>query len=261
MIVLLLSCAAGVSAQSGTDQPAVQISVLTSGAVKVSYQSSSNAAVKLLIEKDGRKYSYNIQHNGTDEVFPLQLGNGDYAVSVMKQVEGNKYRRIYSETVQLSMKDGKQVYLNSIQIIKWDRTKQAVRLAQKLTKGLKTDQEKVKTIYNYIVKNMNYDFDKYAKLENTYLPDIDATLQCKGGICYDFSSLFAAMARSVGVPVKLVKGYTSNVKGYHAWNEVYDSKTGKWLVVDTAFDSQLRAAKAKYTLEKNVKDYSKVYEY
>jgi len=36
------------------------------------------------------------------------------------------------------------------------------------------------------------------------------------------------MLRSVGVPAKMVKGYTTNFKEYHAWNEVYVND--KWYI-------------------------------
>ena len=40
-----------------------------------------------------------------------------------------------------------------------------------------------------------------------YIPDTAATLKGTTGICYDFSSLFAAMCRSQGIPCALTKGY------------------------------------------------------
>ena len=38
-----------------------------------------------------------------------------------------------------------------------------------------------------------------------YIPDTAATLKGTTGICYDFSSLFAAMCRSQGIPCALTK--------------------------------------------------------
>ena len=65
-------------------------------------------------------------------------------------------------------------------------------------------------------------------------------------------SLFAAMLRSVGVPTKLIKGESSNVEGYHAWNEVYIN--GKWRIVDTSYDSQLKAGGYSISKYKSSKD-------
>jgi len=93
------------------------------------------------------------------------------------------------------------------------------------------------------------------------LPNIDKTLTSGKGICYDFSSVFAAMLRSQGIPVKLVKGYTTNVEGYHAWNEVYNSETGEWIVVDTTYDVVIKDAGRAVSMAKETANYSKVYEY
>ena len=69
------------------------------------------------------------------------------------------------------------------------------------------------------------------------------------------------MLRSQGIHAKLVKGYTPNATGYHAWNEVYDSKAKKWLIVDTTYDLQVIPKNKKVTMSKSANDYSKVYEY
>lgn len=73
-----------------------------------------------------------------------------------------------------------------------------------------------------IISLNSYDYNKLEILPTTYLPVIDDTFKVQSGICYDFSALYAAILRNQGIPVKLVKGYTRNAKGYHAWNEAYD---------------------------------------
>jgi transglutaminase-like putative cysteine protease len=78
-------------------------------------------------------------------------------------------------------------------------------------------------------------------------------------MCYDFSSLFASMLRSINVPTKLVKGYGDKVKGYHAWNEVY--LDGKWLTVDTSFDAQMAQNKQNISMYKDSSAYDKVSEF
>ena len=67
------------------------------------------------------------------------------------------------------------------------------------------------------------------------------------------------MKRSEGIPIKLVKGYSRYTDVYHAWNEVFIN--GKWVVVDTTFDSVYYSNRQDYTFQKNSSDYTKVYEY
>ena len=58
----------------------------------------------------------------------------------------------------------------------------------------------------------------------------------KDGICYDFSVVFAAMLRTQGIETKLIKGYSTKVDGYHAWNQIYDSEKEEWYTVDSTYD-------------------------
>lgn len=115
-------------------------------------------------------------------------------------------------------------------------------------------------MYDYVIREYTYDYDKLATLPSTYLSDIDKIVEEKTGICYDFASLYAALLRSQGIPVKLVKGYTSNAKGYHAWNEVYDEETGEWHIIDITYDLQARG-KWQVHMFKDVNKYKKIGEY
>ncbi len=253
-----------ISATYATDlKPASPFNMekLDSGIVTVSYQADKNSKLKVMIEKSGKKITYNLRGDGMVESFPLQLGDGEYKVSVLQNIEGNKYRYISTENIKLDLEDDKKVYLASVQNINWNSKMTAIKKAAELTKGLKTDSQKINVIYQYLVNNISYDYDKLATLNSDYLPNIDRTLASGRGICYDYASTFAAMLRSQGIPAKLVKGYSPDVDGYHAWNEIYNSETGKWMTVDSTYDAQMKAAKVKYTMVKNSSKFTKVYEY
>ena len=234
---------------------------LDSGILAVSYNTGTESKLKVMIEKSGKKVTYNLKSDGTAENFPLQMGDGEYKVSILENIEGNKYKYISTENVNLDLADDNQVYLASVQNINWNSNMAAINKAVELTKGLKTDSQKINTIYNYLVNNVTYDYDKLATLSNDYLPNIDKTVASGKGICYDYASTFAAMLRSQDIPVKLVKGYSPNVTGYHAWNEIYNSETGKWMIVDATYDAQMKEAKVKYSMEKSTSQYTKVYDY
>ncbi len=239
----------------------VIVSNLDAGTVSISYTSDSTKTHKVLVTKDGKKISYYIKTDGVEVNYPLQYGNGEYTISILENTTGNSYRKIKSENVTLALDDQKKVYLNSVQNINWNEDSKAIEKARELTEGLKTDEEKISVIYKYIVQNFSYDYNKLGNLKLDYTPDIDDTIESATGICYDFSSTFAAMLRSLDIPAKLVKGYAEGVNGYHAWNEVYFAASGKWITIDTTYDAQMRAGKAKYTMEKASGKYSKVNEY
>lgn len=234
---------------------------LTKGVIGVSYNGSSTAKMKVMIEKDTQKYTYNLNGKGQKETFPLQMGNGSYKVSVLENTSGTKYRLVHSEQVKLELANPNDVYLNSVQNIHWDTRMKAIQKGDVLTKGLTQPKQKVDSVYNYVVQDYSYDYNKLATLPTTYLPVIDETYQVKTGICYDFSALYASILRSQGIPVKLVKGYSSNAEGYHAWNEVYDTKTNQWLIMDTTYDLQVTKKNKKVDPVKQAKAYQKVNEY
>ncbi len=92
----------------------------------------------------------------------------------------------------------------------------------------KTDKiEKLAAIFKWVTDNITYDYTLAATVQNGYVPDPDSVLKKKSGICFDYASLFAAMARSQGIPTMHVICYAAT-DIYHAWNEVYTEETG-WI--------------------------------
>lgn len=241
--------------------PVFDTTGLNAGVVAIAYNSDSDKRLKVMVEKSGKSITYDLNNDGQTESFPLQMGDGQYRISVLENTSGTKYKYISTKEVNLDITDDKKIYLASVQNIRWNSDMETIKTASKLTKGLSTDTEKIKAIYNYVISNISYDYDKLAKLNKTYVPDIDNTTASGKGICYDYSSVFAAMLRSQGIPAKLTKGYSPNVEGYHSWNEVYNSDTGEWMVIDTTYDSQMKAANKKYSMEKKQSQYSVSYVY
>lgn len=68
------------------------------------------------------------------------------------------------------------------------------------------------------------------------LPDALTTLKAKIGDCNEHASLFAALARSIGIPTVIATGVTrlGEAMYYHAWNEV--CLHGQWYSLDTTTD-------------------------
>lgn len=233
---------------------------LSAGLLHVSYKDGGK--LKLIIEKGTAKYTYDVNSAGRVETFPLQLGNGAYKASLYKNTSGTSYRILSSKSLNLQLADPNAVYLASIQIINWGVDSRAVAKAVELTRDAKTVQDKARLLWNYMVRNNSYDYEKAASVQSGYIPVVDQVLADRKGICYDFSALYAAMLRSQGTPAKLIKGYAPQyASGYHAWNEVYDAAQGKWIVVDTTYDLQIYARAKEVTMVKNATDFNKLYEY
>lgn len=209
---------------------------IQSGMVSLSINQVYESKLVFLVEKDGNRYMYPVDDDGSLNYFPLQMGSGDYLVRLMQNVEGNKYKEVVRKTVNLNATSGREIFLQSVIEVNWSNESPAILKAKSLTKGMTSDSAKVKVIYDYITSNYKYDYDKISTLSSGYIPNINQVFYDKKGICYDYSVLFASMLRSVGVPTKLVKGYSDLIPDqYHAWNEVYVN--GKWQTVDTTYDA------------------------
>ena len=212
----------------------INSSKLDKGIIEITYKSDSKKAIKVQIAKDNVKYNYDL---GENNIFPLQSGNGKYTISILEHVSGTSYKLIEQDTVVLNLSEESRVYLNSIQLIHWNDEMKVIKLAKKLTENAKTDGDKLKAIYKYIVTSIDYDKKKADNVKSGYIPNIEAIVKNEIGICYDYSALLAAMLRSVSVPTKLHMGYTTSSPSYHAWNEVYLSEENKWVIIDTTNDA------------------------
>lgn len=215
------------------------------------------ARSKVIVEKGNERYYYNI--NNREESIPLQFGNGKYMVKVVEHISGNKYKVIKKSEFDVKSQVVRELYTESNQPVYWKDQDETIKLAKQLNKDIDYDMEKVKVTYNYIIKNISYDHNKISTLADSYVPELDKILKSKSGICYDYASLFAGILRSQGIPAKLVKGYKSDLKEYHAWNEVLIDN--KWIVIDTTYDAALKDSKTKVSMIKEKSEYKnlKVY--
>lgn len=227
---------------------------LDRGAVVIRYDAEAGAKTKLMIAKGSDKYTYVLSPDKRQEVFPLQMGNGEYKVTVLEQVSGTKYKLVQEAAVTLQLADDSKVFLNSVQNVDWSERDQAAQLAKKLAQSAPSDEKKVHAIYEYIVGTIRYDHTLAASELTDYLPDSNRTLAGRKGMCYDYASLFASMLRSIGIPAKLVMGTSEYVDVYHAWNEVY--LNGQWVTIDTTVDAGWKSSETGVNMIKDASRYS-----
>jgi transglutaminase-like putative cysteine protease len=258
-LILCLSLLGPMPVQKAEASDWLNLEQLNQGVIGVRYEVRADVKTKLLISKGADKYTYTLRAGVAEESFPLQLGNGDYTIAVLEQISGTSYQVVQQASVALELADPNAVYLASVQNVNWAEAAEAVQMAKELTAELKNDEEKAQAVYDYIVNHIQYDYDLAATVGSDYMPDPDRTLTNQKDICYGFSSLFAAMLRSIGIPTKLAMGTSSYVDVYHAWNEVYLS--GRWVTVDTTVDAGWKANGQAFEMVKDASRYviSKVY--
>ena len=117
-----------------------------------------------------------------------------------------------------------------------DRTRE---LAQEITAGHDTPFEKAEAIEQYLRENLTYDLSVPAPPEGQDFVDF-VLFVTEAGYCDYYASSFVVLARSVGIPARIVMGYAQgefdkDARAYrvranngHSWPEVFFPRYG-WL--------------------------------
>ena len=235
------------------------------GTITYKYDNPDSKKTKVLVIKGNTQYQYELKKGDNAVRIPLTEGNGTYTVLLCKQVQGTQYSIVTQNTVTLELTPTIKAFRPTHIIISFKASNTVIKKAKSLTKKYKKKEDKIKVLWKYMYKNYKYDYVKQrglSSLTRQYIPNINTTYKTKKGICYDISSVFASMLRSVGIETKLVTGYCNKVKGYHAWNKVYNSQTKKWYIIDCTYDLCMYRAKRSVSMKKKAKDYNtEVYQY
>lgn len=219
----------------------IDVNTFSEGVIRVRSLMGKTKSCKVRIQKDGFTYTYDLNRSGAWDVYPLQLGNGNYKITVFEQVRGSSYAVAFFTNASVKLTDPNAPFLHASKIVDYNEDSKAVIKAKEICKDLISDKDKVGAIYSYVIKNFKYDTKKANAVINgtltSYSPILDSVYEEKKGICFDYSALLAAMLRSVGVPCKTIMGYVSPKDLYHAWNEVYIKNEG-WVTKIIYFDGK-----------------------
>ena len=198
----------------------------------VAASATSDARLKFQVICGEASYNYDLPSDGTPIVCPLNMGDGAYTFRIMQNTSGNNYVEIASASAQVTLASEFEPYLRPNQFCDFDDASACVAQARSLAADAANEGDVVRSIYQWVVDNIAYDYDKAAELATVtgYIPDPDRTYEERTGICFDYASLAAAMLRSLGIPCQVVTGYVAPDALYHAWNMVYID--GSWVSVE-----------------------------
>jgi len=200
--------------------------------------------VKLQITgPDQVTYTYNLRGN-LYETFPLTGGNGLYSIGIYENITGNTYATAFFQEIMVTLENEFSPFLYPSQYVNFTPESETVAKAKQLAASANTDLDVVSNIYNYVISNVTYDYDKASNVASGYICDVDETLRTGTGICLDYASLMASMLRSQGIPTHLEVGYAQDA--YHAWISTYVDEIGwingiiefdgtNWSLVDPTF--------------------------
>ena len=239
------------------------------GYVNILYLENTDKKIAVTIQGPANTYTY-VLRKKDNEVLPLTEGNGSYKISVLKNVDGNKYANVLGATISVTLADEFQPYIRPNQYVDYAANTKCVKKADSLCKKANTELKKMKKIYNWVIKYFKYDNDKAKTVQAGYVPVLDTIYDAKKGICFDYAATMTAMMRSQGIPVKLVIGYTGSE--YHAWVNVYSKKKGwitgaiyiagnKWKLMDPTFASTGGSSDSIMKYINNAANYQAKYSY
>lgn len=133
------------------------------------------------------------------------------------------------------------VYYNGVTLDEGVKSNKYIKEeASNIVSGMSKDKEKAKALYNWIGRNVDYDYEKANLIMNgnySIPSGAISTYESRKGICFDYSALYVAMARAANLKVRLVtgEGFNGTTWVRHAWNEVYIKEDKKWINIDTTF--------------------------
>jgi len=240
------------------DKAIIDHSNTADGYIMIKWLTDTSNQLRVLITgPSDTQYTYTIFPNGVFNVFPLSDGNGSYDINVVEQTEGDRYALALNLKIKVTLKDEFAPFLRPNQFVNFSENSNVVIKAAELVTGKESFPDKIEAVYDFVVNNISYNVDfaneVVAGQHKGYLPDVDAVLASRKGICFDYAALMTAMLRSQGIPTKLVIGYAGEVR--HAWISVFSEETGwvdgavffdgeSWTLMDPTFASTANNAAA-----------------
>ncbi|MCX6772240.1 MAG: hypothetical protein NTV88_00515, partial [Candidatus Micrarchaeota archaeon] len=182
--------------------------------------------------------SQTVQYEETPQYDP----NGNPFIWITEKSPGSSYqylRTMKISTVARTTQDLPQSYIVPAEYSQFytatSRTQsnnpKIMALAGQITENASDQFEKIALIAIWVNQHTVYDVSLVGQEQSAAW-----TLENGRGVCVEYSTLFAALARSINIPVKYVTGYAYSEKFGswlgHAWNEAY---IGKWVPVDSTW--------------------------
>ena len=240
-----VSTADGLAAEEN-EKAVIDYSNASDGYVMVKYkEQTSNMLMTLIDAPNGEQYVY-IMPCGEYAVLPLTEGDGRYVVTVCEQINDTKFKITLKTYVDVTLTDPLSPFLRPSRYVNYNRDSEVVNEAVKLAASTGDLLGGISAVYHFVTTNIVYDATLAKSVESGYLPNLDEVLKTKKGICFDYAAVMTAMLRCIGVPTKMVFGYTGDF--YHAWISVYSEQEGwldnviffdgnNWILMDPTFAS------------------------
>ena len=142
------------------------------------------------------RYTYDLYGNDY-EAFPLSVGDGTYSIGVYENVADSQYATVFAQDIEIEITNAMGAFLYPNQYVNFNSSSRVVEEAKILVAPAHDDLEAINYVYNYIVENFTYDYDKAENVQSGYIPDVDEIFEIKTGICLDYAAVMASMLLSL----------------------------------------------------------------
>ncbi|GGF96728.1 transglutaminase domain-containing protein [Paenibacillus abyssi] len=165
------------------------------------------------------------------------------AVKLIEPVAGNMIAEQGPVLTEAVESEFRLILQRKYEIIDYAVPAEIEQAAAHITKDLQSDEDKARALYDWAGTRIAYDWDKARNYEERGIwkeQTPEETFATRKGVCIDVARLYAMMARSVGLEVKVVTGLGADGRGGygpHAWNEVLLSETRQWIPLDATWAS------------------------
>lgn len=197
------------------------------------YQEISN--VEITVNGEDTGYEVNKDVHGNEIIYiEWAPDDNERTATYSFDVQRNEVTRpVYEPEEEFDPAEFEE-YLSGSELLVIDgETKE---LADEITAGKETVEEKSKAIYDWIFENMVRNDDVIG----CGLGDVSSTMVSLDGKCTDIGSMNIALSRAAGIPAREIFGIRLNkdpeaniTKSQHCWVEYYQPGTG-WVSTDGA---------------------------
>ncbi len=207
---------------------------------------------------DGKPFSIEVQLPEADGMFAVQIylapRNSDYYYGyltdqvIMEQDETGSYRFVESPIIENNRKMISE-WINPADCI--GKVSENIKAQSDLiVKGITNDYEKIFAIYDWVVKNIYYDFDYYYEKTDSTTTEADEVLISRRSVCAGYASVLEALIRAQGIPAITTSTYAlgsstdGNIFGSSYKNAAETNHShveafvdGRWITMDATWDS------------------------
>jgi len=239
----------------------IDYSNISDGYIMIRYLKPTELELRILVTTPNNKvYTYRIEPDSEFHIFSLTEGDGKYEIGIFKQInkfESTKYTPVLRQTIQVRLNHEHAPFLIPSNYISFSNNSLFLEMTSRL-KGIDDERAAIHEINKFVVGSIKYDKIQARDTDCWYIPDLDRAYTELTGICSDYAVLMTAMVRSIGIPARMVTGYTKD--GFHAWIEVHIESTG-WERRDPTIEATGKIKRNSRSYISNDENYAPMFNY